>query len=366
MGKNNNIIEINGKRYNATTGVPVAQTAPQKPAGRSVNGIVAPDQPAILKASASEAKNSSGHASHPKTSHGKDVAHHPATHAAAHPPQPSKILMRSAVSKPAPGSQRHIKAQGHTGTLVRQPSVLLQIKPSVLALDSKRLQHARRVAKSKIITHFNLDPATPAQLSAANVEAPTVTTVPVARPAHPQTTADLLERALAAAHSHEQASPKSKTHKRAGPKKHVTAAALAIAVIGLGVFSVVQNMNLIRVHVASATAGFGASLPSNQPSGYTLNHVGSSPGVVAMNFQSTSDTRHYSLTEKSSAWDSEALRDNFVSLQGPNYQTVESGGRTIYLYGQNNATWVNNGIWYQVVSDGSLNYHQLVQLATSL
>jgi hypothetical protein len=72
------------------------------------------------------------------------------------------------------------------------------------------------------------------------------------------------------------------------------------------------------------------------------------------------------LTEKTSAWNSATLRDNFVASNAKTYQTVETGGRTIYLYGQNQASWVNGGIWYQVQSNGALSNHQLVELATSL
>ena len=56
---------------------------------------------------------------------------------------------------------------------------------------------------------------------------------------------------------------------------------------------------------------------------------------------------------------------SFVAPTDPNYQVVVGGGRTVYLYGSRNATWVNNGLWYVLQGNDSLSNQQLVQLATS-
>src|SRR5262249_3371 len=111
---------------------------------------------------------------------------------------------------------------------------------------------------------------------------------------------------------------------------------------------VTQNLSSVRLQIASAKAGFSASLPGYKPAGYRLWHLDYSQGVVAAQFQSNSDDRHYSLTQQRSAWDSSTLRDSFVATRDPDYQTIMSGGRTIYLYGQGDATWVNGGVWYIV------------------
>jgi hypothetical protein len=72
------------------------------------------------------------------------------------------------------------------------------------------------------------------------------------------------------------------------------------------------------------------------------------------------------LTQTASNWDSQALKENFVATVGKDYQVVQSAGRTIYTYGDNNATWVNGGIWYKIDSAGSLTSVELVDLATSM
>lgn len=362
MSKNNNTIEINGKRYDASTGA-VASSGPAAISGGThLDGIVAPQ---ATKKSVHQSSNASS-TTPPKPQTVSDIVRRPAAHAAVHPTQPSKILMRKVVSKPGPGTKRHIKAQTHTGLTIKQPAAVVSTKPSVLALDSKRLQHARHVAQSAAITHFGPDqPASPLPISTEPVVSPAFSQPPQRSTKRPQTTADLLQRALESASTSTPA-PKAVTHRRSAAKQRITAIALSITVIALAAFSVFQNMDVIRLHLASSTAGFSASLPEQQPAGYSLGKLTYAPGSVAMNFQGAGDNRHYTLTEKPSAWDSATLRDSFVASEDANYQTVESGGRTIYLYGQNNATWVDNGIWYQVESDGSLNYHQLVELASSL
>jgi hypothetical protein len=70
--------------------------------------------------------------------------------------------------------------------------------------------------------------------------------------------------------------------------------------------------------------------------------------------------------QKQSTWDSTALHDNFVAAKNGSYQTIQSAGRTIYTYGNGNATWVNSGVWYQVTSNGSLKMNDLVNLANSM
>ncbi|HXR49659.1 MAG TPA: hypothetical protein VN778_01380, partial [Verrucomicrobiae bacterium] len=126
------------------------------------------------------------------------------------------------------------------------------------------------------------------------------------------------------------------------------------------------NLTSIQLQVASSKAGFTANLPSYQPIGYSFAHLNYSPGNVAMQFQSNSDSRAYAISEKLSAWDSQTLRSDFVAGIGQDYQTVQTAGHTLYVYGKNNATWVNSGIWYQIKSDGALSVHQLVELASSM
>jgi hypothetical protein len=234
-------------------------------------------------------------------------------------------------------------------------------KSSVKRLDNKRLSKAKHVPQSKLISHFGpvtSDSFTPTGLPKMTPVAPAVAQSAV----KPSATSELLEKALRNATSHEQKPLKK-------PRRHsrrvgIAAASLA-GLAALGVLASTQLPNL-RLHMASAKAGFHVGLPGDQPAGYSLKQLNYGPGTAATTFRSNTDDRVYTITQKSSEWDSAALRDSFVAPADPHYQTVESGGRTIYIYGNHNATWVNAGVWYVIQSNGSLSQHQLVDLATSL
>jgi hypothetical protein len=118
--------------------------------------------------------------------------------------------------------------------------------------------------------------------------------------------------------------------------------------------------------MASAKAGFSVSRPGYLPAGYSLADLKYAQGAAALSFHSNSDDRRYTLSQHTSSWDSQALAGTFVSRQDPSYQTVQSGGRTIFVYGNGNATWVSDGVWYVLQSDGSLSRQDLISLAASI
>ena len=119
--------------------------------------------------------------------------------------------------------------------------------------------------------------------------------------------------------------------------------------------------------MAGSRAGFAASLPSYQASGFGLSQIRTNAGEVALNFKDKNNVnKNYVVQEKPSSWDSLALRDNFVSVTDNKSRTLQSNGMAIYLYGDNNATWVNGGIWYLVSGNGTLSDNQIINLANSL
>lgn len=118
--------------------------------------------------------------------------------------------------------------------------------------------------------------------------------------------------------------------------------------------------------MASAKAGFSASLPQYRPAGYNMSQLDYGDGVIAAQFRDKDNGSRYTITQKPSSWDSATLRDSFVAPADARYRTVEAAGRTVYFYGEHNATWINGGVWYQVQTDGSLSDSQMVELATSL
>ncbi|MEK7594022.1 MAG: hypothetical protein AAB436_00060 [Patescibacteria group bacterium] len=330
MRKTNNIIEINGKRYDATTGnlldAPAKTTKPS-PSRRSVDGV-------------------------------KHSSRKPA-HAKVHQPAPSQTLMRHAVKKPSQTAKTSkLRAQGHTESPAKLPVAEITISKSIDRLDTKRLQHAKKVHKSQLISRFGATVSTKPFVEVADKPADE----PIAHKKSAQD--ELLERALENATGHEQKHKKQPKHSRA--KR--TAGIAGAMVLAIGVLGIVTTQNLpnARLQMASAKAGFDAALPEYRPAGYSMGKVNYSDGVVATQFNSNSDQRNYTITQKQTSWDSQALRDSFVAPADANYQTAEANGRTVYIYGEHNATWVNGGIWYQIQSNGSLSDRQLVDLASSL
>jgi hypothetical protein len=319
-----NIIHINGRGYNALTGEPLGRPAAQ-PAKKA----------AVRQA---------------------------AKHSKPHTPTASHTLMRHAVKKPQPGLKRHLKAQIPADVSAKPAMVLTST--DVVKLDPKRLQHARQVKRSRLVSHFSATgpSLTPRAHAAMPQPAPhhqlaALHSTPKGRPT---TTAQLLEHALQRATSHQQ--PPLKPKRRA--KRRAAIGGAASLVIALITLIAVQNLPNAQLQVASAQAGFNASLPEYKPAGFSQQQLKYGPGVVSAQFRN-GDDRSYTITQKASPWNSLSLRDSFVAAQGKPYQTVAAGGRTVYLYGQHNATWVSGGVWYVVQANGSLSDRQLIRLAGS-
>ncbi len=317
-----NIIKINGRHYDADSGELITTTAAATPAaGHVVHDVIKPPEAAGRRS-----------------------------------PQPAKTLMRTSVKKPASSAGKPLRVQAQ----VDAAAVSFSAPQPVLGpTDTKRLQHAKRVAKSDLISRFGAPVKSGAATSALAPAA--------AEPAAPNANADLLQHGLEQATSHQQ--PALKHVRRDTRKRRVTTtAAVAAGVVALLALFTTQNLNSVRLQMASAKAGFSAALPGYKPSGFRLGQLSYSAGVVAFNYVSNSDQdRRFLVIEKASSWDSQALRDSFVvPTVGQNYQAVQAAGQTYYLYGSQSVTWVSGGVWYQVQSKDALGNQQLIDLAKSL
>lgn len=340
MGKNNNIIEINGKKYNASTGAVIGVSE------HLINPTNHKKSPQKL------------HSTIKKPSIDGVVRAKP-HHTKAHKPHSSKTLMRHAVKKPAKPLKRDLHVSGVSpsqGVTTYQQADVAQIspKPSI----------AKKVPKSKFIAHFAPN-QTPDEI-AVPTELPKISPDNSAADVmhKDKTTNDILTKALEKANSHEQKAvhhPKKKT-------RHTKASLAVLSVVAFGMLAFVgyQQAPSFKLQIASARAGFSASLPAYQPSGFNMQKLSYGTGTVAMNFKSNSDSRSYSLTQKTSDWDSQALLESYVKPNASNYQTIQTGGRTIFIYGNKVATWVNSGVWYTIQTDSSLSNNQLIEIAKSI
>jgi hypothetical protein len=362
LGKTN-IIEFNGKRYDAVSGAPaddqtyhVPVTVQSKPVapktnGHNVDGIIRPT--GQLHHGVQTVKPV---ASPPVAAHQQTRPKHSTHHIVAHRPQHSKTLMRASVKKPGPSSLRaklHLQAPMQAVAKTEH-----HLPANHHDVDISRLTRAKATAKSAAISRFG-EPTRNSFVK--HIRPLAVKAAPVATNIDQQHSSPF-DAAVASATSHQQVAPKRS--RRTSRLFNIAAAGLALLLIGG--FIAYQNVPNIELRMISSRAGFSATMPGFKPTGFGISSpIHYSAGEVTLGFHSASASRSYSVIEQQSNWDSQTLLDNFVSSTGQNYQAVQSAGRTIYLY-NGNATWVNGSIWYRVTSNANLSPPQLINIATSM
>lgn len=389
MGKSSTVLELNGKRYDASTGQlmtnqnhasSVAGPPAVKGRGRAIDGFIASPSPALQpqpKAHAPAIKPATAAARSAAT---MDVmvarpSRTSGNHLRAHRAEPTKTLMRSTVKRPGKPLKQRAKVQPHTGALVAAPEIEIVPKLSINNVDEERLERAQRAKQNQLISRFGyIAPVArqnpPIQRAAEASAAPAVATQPAAK----ARATDIFEQALANATGHLEKPVKPKkrlslSRKKKSPGKtrrraaNFTAAVLACLMIGG--FIAYQNKANLTMHVAAAKAGFDATMPGWHPAGYAAGGVEYKTGFVAVNFNNSHDHRSYTLTQKASNWDSNTLLNEYVAAKYNSYQTYQAAGRTVYIYGDSNAAWVSHGVQFEVKSHDSLTAQQLAQIAAS-
>lgn len=371
MGRQQTVIHINGKRYDAISGALLDDEntiVMPETKSKNIDGIVTSAAATPVIALAKPPVITEAIKKKPSMS---DVVRTPAKHLSKREQQGSQTLMRHAVKKPGPSIKRTVKAQSHTDSLVAKPAVAVAPKTSVTALDRRRAQHAQSIAKSEHVKKFTpVEPHhNPAALAAVKQPAhrPAIAHSKPVATQQSRTTADILQKAIDQATSHEQTYDSPKKRSRfTGSRRVISFVMASAALVALAVTASISGLGAAKLHMASAKAGFDIAKPAYQPAGFSLGDLSSAPGSAGLHYQSNSDNRNFSIVEKLSQWDSTTLRDMVVKPSGSDYKTIESAGRTIYIDENHTANWVNGGIWYQVKNDSALSDHQLVQIANSL
>jgi hypothetical protein len=393
-----NVLELNGKRYDAITGAflgettvataPAVKTAVKQPArhskGRVIDGFIRPTttnahvtgpakpKPAAAKPAALVAQvKKENEQTAAKTEPLKPKQKAAVNNAKAHQPQKAKTLMRRAVHKPETSIKPAIKPHAPAEIAPKSASAIA-IKPSVLHIDEERLERAHSVHKSKGIRHFQ--PVRPDYTPDAieSTPRPTANVVPaIAVTAAPpriepvrHKDTDIFEAALARAQSHKELPHPLKKRKGTHRRLINTMASIA-AFLVLGGFIGYLNMPNIQLRIASVQAGFTADMPTFKPDGYALKGgVQRIGNTVSMRF--TAGENNYTVTQQPSAWNSQTLIDNTVALSDGSYKTVQAGGRNVYVYNGSNAVWVDRGVRYDLTANARLTTEDITQLAASL
>lgn len=319
----NKTVEINGRLYDAVTGLPVDKSTKTKEK---------PIAPAIVKKRAAEVAAQSIHTQ----------------------TQRSQTLHRRAAKKTVPAVIKRPKAGQHMD--ITRSSKVAKFAPHPVAAPVKTSVSTPDIAPK---------PHPLAARAHARIAKPVVS-APVAK-----TSKQVKDEAISKALSTPIAKP-GKTGKKDRKftfhwSRRFTIITAIFGVLIIGAYLTWVNIPSISVGFAASQAGIEATYPQYKPDGYHLSQpVTYSDGTVTLQFKSNSDDSKYSVTQTRSSWDSSAVLTNIVKkAAGDNYITTQESGLTIYSY-DNNATWVNGGILYTIESDAPLSGEQIRHIATSL
>ncbi len=345
MGKAQTVIEINGKQYDASSGKVLAlEHVTKRAAAGKVGG------------------NIDGIHAAPRTSQHTSPRPKPNPH---HKPEHSRTLMRSSVKKPATGHSKslnpasslithyNVKEEGHLAkTIPKSPHISRfgSDKPAV-----KKVSQILPVKEPPVDEHFVLNHQPTAQYSLVN---------------HKD---KLVNKALEQATAHtipklKKTSLKAKTARRLKVSPRiVSVSTMSLAVLLLAGFFAYQNVPNFSMRLAASRSGVHANLPGYQPSGFSLlGPIQSKSGEVRLTYHSNSDDREFTVTQRNSGWSDETPFRNYVTFTQKSFQTYQSGNKDIYIYDGSNATWLTNGVWYQVEGKSNLSSEQLLKIADSM
>lgn len=342
------IIELNGRRYDALTGKIVSgteaetqKTRPSHAPSHSIDGFTRPKAHAPRQVAAS-------------------TVHHPV--------HKSSTLMRKAVHKPH--AVKSLTGHGHQPATTHTQAAA-DIMTSQYTPPTERVERAEHTKRSNLIQRYGAEITHPAPVthhttSHKHVE---VTTPVMAVSLPVQEVPSTIEAAVT------QAQPRLKKtplHHRAARKLRVkprtlSVSAAVMAFLLLGGFFAYNNAANLSMRVAAVKSQVHGSLPDYKPAGFALSGpIKYQPGEIVVAYHSNSDDRHYEITQKASNWDTDALRENFVAPMKLSYQTIQEKGKTIYLYDDASATWVDGGVWYKIDGASQLNTDQVLKIVSSL
>lgn len=354
-----NTVVINGKLYNADTGLPVTDGAPiQSPARQPLQTepkkVVTP-RPApqsssfINELSGIVAKTPAQPAQKP-TSADRIKAQRPAPiHVNAKKPARSQTLNRQFVTKPSA-----------TTVASHQNDIRRSIATSPMVSKFGQPQVAKRAPEPNHATKPIDKPAIKNDL-VAKAEQNRVAAPVASKPTNSRELKDALIK--------EQMDKPHVAKKEVRKKRRFSAftiATAAFALVLMGGYFTYMNMPSLSVRVAASRAGVNAKYPEYNPSGYSIDGpVAFAPGQVTINYKSNSNAEHYTISQQNSSWDSDAVLENKVERDNPNYQTLSQKGLTVYKYG-NKAAWVNGGVLYSIDGNASLSTEQVLRIVDSI
>lgn len=150
-----------------------------------------------------------------------------------------------------------------------------------------------------------------------------------------------------------------------GPAKPT---AIVMSVIALGLLGTLlwrTNYPDISLKIAAMRSGLSASMPGFVPAGWSkAQNVKTSDG--AMSYQLVKDSKSLQVNQQKTDWDSQAVLEQHVLKRSADYLALQASGLTIYMYGDGQAAWVNQGTLYTISGEHGLSQEDVIRMATSL
>jgi hypothetical protein len=367
-------IVINGKIYNAASGLPIHQPIVIKPGStpqkaKHVDGIIH-KKPVTHSIAKSEAlPKAKPHVARSATVSSSKV------HGA---PERSKTLMRQMLKKPeVEAGSKTVSLAGPT----KQPdSVIMRAKRN--SAREERAAHTPRHAKvhkfkshtgDSIVTRVEemaVQPAPGSQPTKSEDKTEDLSTAPPMslRKSAPAQKRNSFETMLRNAPAPAPANIGGRKHKRKSAHRGRSVMAAIGVFLILGGFFTYYSLPSMRMQIASRKSGFIASVPRYKPSGFGLNTaIQYQPGRVTMRYTSATDAgNNFTITQEKTALDSASMVNSYLGTTKDKAVEQSSNGRTVYIYNGSNATWVDGGIWYNIQANAQLSTDQLLRIAASM
>lgn len=309
----NKTVTINGRMYDAVTGLPIEK----KPAGK----------PAATAPKTAQRSGTGASAVHSTT-------------------QRSQTLHRRAAKK---------------STIAKRPQPGRHMDISRSAKVTRFAAHPV-AAKPKAADKPDVKPKTHPAVARATAR------VEAKKAAHaPKTSKQVKDAAISAALSAPTMKPVKQKRVNWRWSRRFTIITALFMVLIFGALLTYFNLPLLSVSFASTQAGIEAKYPEYLPDGFHLDQpVTFKDGEVTLTFASNSGAGEYSIRQSRSSWDSTAVLNNVVQkAAGDNYITTQERGLKIFTF-DGNAAWVNGGILYEIDSSAPLSGEQIRRIATSL
>lgn len=150
--------------------------------------------------------------------------------------------------------------------------------------------------------------------------------------------------------------------------KFINIFSISLVLIIIAGYFTYQNMPSLSVRVASAQAGIDATYPNYHPDGYSIDGpVVYSDGQVSIKFRANTGNRSFVIKQAKSTWDSSAVKNQIDKQSVGGTSESQERGLTIFSYNNNTkAAWVNGGILYSISGNAPLSGEQIRHIATSL